>query len=203
MSRSVSIHGWNIRWAGGVHRHNNAKRSVGSGLQLRCENELPGRAECGPARYMRSVVALRQLGPLQASDEHSTQSARVRRAMLKRRRCIHGNNQSGMVARESIRSSDKSRRTVRWTRPRASKYSPHGKRIRSGRSYQLGVMHLMGRQLRTRNTALRTPQPNNAGRKTRNITPTAPDEPRLVVSLSRMCTRPAGGTAATWKFEVV
>jgi hypothetical protein len=185
MSRSVSIHGWNIRWAGGVHRHNNAKRSVGSGLQLRCENELPGRAECGPARYMRSVAALRQLGPLQASDEHSTQSARVRRAMLKRGRCIHGNNQSGMVARESIRSSDKSRRTVRWTRPRASKYSPHGKRIRSGRSYQLGVMHLMGRQLGCALVTQLSGRLNRTTRvgkcrKTRNITPTAPDEPHLV-----------------------
>ena len=29
---------------------------------------------------------------------------------------------------------------------RASKYSTHGKRIRSGRSYQLGVMQPMGRQ---------------------------------------------------------
>ena len=56
-----------------MHIHNNHKRSTGSRLQLRCECDLTGRFECGPARYKRSVVALRQLGPLQASDEHSTQ----------------------------------------------------------------------------------------------------------------------------------
>jgi hypothetical protein len=165
--------------------HNKHKRSTGSRLQFRCECELTGRSECGPARCKRSVVALQQLGPLQASDEHSTQSARVRRAMLKRGRCIHGNNRSGMVARESIRSSDKSRRTVRWTRPRVSKYSPHGKRIRSGRSYQLGVMHLMGRQLGCALVTQLSGRLNRTTRvgkcrKTRNMKPTAPDEPHLV-----------------------
>ena len=54
-----------------MHIHNNHKRSTGSRLQLRCECELTGRSECGPTRYKRSVVALQQLGPLQASDEHS------------------------------------------------------------------------------------------------------------------------------------
>jgi hypothetical protein len=66
--RSVSLNDCNVRGLEDSHKH---KRSTGSRLQFRCECELTGRSECGPARCKRSVVAVQQLGPLQASNEHS------------------------------------------------------------------------------------------------------------------------------------
>jgi len=67
--QSVSLNNWNVRWL--EDTPSQQLQTFNCRLQLRCECELTGRSECGPARYKCSVAALQQLGPLQGSEEHS------------------------------------------------------------------------------------------------------------------------------------